>query len=81
MKTVQDPVGELILLCKAAAEAGQDWRGRLRSEWVPRLLAGVSARVLGEALHGWTADEALAGDMGSAIERAVTEAMGEDGYD
>jgi hypothetical protein len=81
MKTGQDPVGELVLLCKAAAEAGQDWRGRLRCEWVPRWLTGVSRTVLGQALHGWTGEEAPAGDLGSALESAVVAAMGENGYD
>jgi hypothetical protein len=77
----RDPVGELVLLCKAAAEAGEDWRTRLRGEWVPRWLSGASGTALGEALHEWTEEEGTEVELGSALERAVIAALSDDGYD
>lgn len=79
MKTGTDPIGDLVLLCRAAADAGEPWRGRLGAEWIPRLLAERSSAEVAAALREWLPDDS-AGEHASTVERAVVEAMAEDGY-
>lgn len=80
--SVPDPVGELVLLTRAAADAGLDWRTRLREEWLPRTVAATPRPILATALARWS-DEApdVGGDLGGRLETAVVAAMAEQGYD
>jgi len=80
--SAQDPVGELVLLARGAAEAGADWRSRLRREWLPRAVAATPRGVLVAALAEWleTAPEAGA-DISAQLESVVLAAMSEQGYD
>jgi len=77
-----DPVGELILLARGAADADRDWRSRLRRDWLPRVVATVPRAVLASAIADWQG-ETLAGDADIAgqLEAAVIAAMAEQGYD
>ena len=76
-----DPVGELVLLARGAAEAGTDWRVRLHREWLPRAVAATPRGVLVAALADWF-DEAPEGgdDLSAQLESAVLSAMAEQGY-
>ena len=78
----QDPVGDLVLLARAAAEGGEDWRGRLRREWLPRTLATTPRAALIAALAEW-AEESPApdADLAAMLESAVLDAMAEQGFD
>ncbi|HUK12079.1 MAG TPA: hypothetical protein VLW17_02165 [Thermoanaerobaculaceae bacterium] len=78
----EDPIGDLVLLARAAAEEGRDWRSRLRREWLPAVLATAPRSALAAALHEWsgTAPEPES-DLASAVESAVIEAMAASGYD
>lgn len=75
-----DALEELLLLCRAAAEAGEDWRRRLEREWLPQALAASEARVR-QALMAWRGDAPATRE---ALERAVLaaldEAMDQAGY-
>jgi hypothetical protein len=77
-----DPVGELILLTRGAAEAGEDWRGRLRREWLPRTVATTPRALLVDALAEWF-DEVPAPDaeISAQLESVVMFAMADEGYD
>ena len=77
-----DPVGELVLIARAAADAGLDWHTRLRREWLPRAVATTPQAVLEAAVAEWS-DEAPDGgaDLGGRLETAVVAAMAEKGYD
>jgi hypothetical protein len=77
----RDLVGDLALLCRAAAEAGEDWRARLEEEWVPRALAGQSPARIEAALASWFEGGARPADPAAAVEAAVVAAMADDGYD
>ncbi len=80
--SARDPIGELVLLARGAAEAGEDWGLRLRREWLPRTIAATPRPALAAALAGWSGEPPEeAADLGSLIERAVVEAMAEQGYD
>jgi len=79
MTSTTDPIADLVLLCRGAAEAGESWRERLRAQWIPRLLAERSPVELAAALADWLPGE-MAGESSAAIERAVVEAMADDGY-
>ncbi len=80
--SAQDPVGELVLLARGAAEAGADWRSRLRREWLPRTLAATQRGVLLAALAEWSDEAPEEGaDLAAQLESAVLSAMGEQGYD
>ncbi|MCX7894704.1 MAG: hypothetical protein N2447_01950 [Thermoanaerobaculum sp.] len=71
---------ELLLLCRAAAEAGEDWRQRLRRQWLPQLLARQEEE-LRQGLWQW---KGSAPENPEALEEAVVaaldEAMDEAGY-
>jgi len=76
-----DPVGELVLLARGAAEAGVDWHARLQREWLPRALATVPRAVLVAALGEWSGETPSAeAELASELEAAVTAAMAEQGY-
>ncbi|MDD5562702.1 MAG: hypothetical protein PHQ91_03230 [Thermoanaerobaculaceae bacterium] len=77
-----DPVGELVLLARAAADAGLDWQARLRQEWLPRTVATTPRTALEAAVAEWS-DEApdAGGGLGGRLETAVVAAMAEQGYD
>jgi hypothetical protein len=77
-----DPIGELVLLARSAADAGVEWRGRLRRDWIPRTVAAVPPELLASALAEWF-DQAQPGDADVAgqLEAAVLGAMAEQGYD
>jgi hypothetical protein len=71
---------ELLLLCRAAAEAGEDWRRQLERRWLPQLLRQQEPQ-LRAALLDWTgkapaSPEAL---LHEAL-LAVVEAMEQAGY-
>ena len=77
-----DPVGELVLLARAAADAGLDWRTRLRQEWLPHAVATTPHATLATAVAEWS-DEApdAGGDLRGRLETAVVAAMADKGYD
>lgn len=76
-----DPIAELVLLARAAAEAGQDWRNRLHREWLPRAVAARSRVAMAAALAEWQGDAPeLEADLGDAVENAVIEALAQEGY-
>ena len=77
-----DPIGELVLLTSAAADAGLDWQTRLRQEWLPRAVATTPQAVLEAAVAEWSDEAPEAGaDLGGRLEAAVVAAMVEKGYD
>jgi|NGEPerStandDraft_6_1074524.scaffolds.fasta_scaffold125822_2 hypothetical protein len=77
-----DPVGELVLIARAAADAGLDWQTRLRQEWLPRAVARTPRAVLEAAVADWSDEAPAAGaDLGGRLETAVVAAMAEKGYD
>jgi hypothetical protein len=76
-----DPIGELALLARAAAEAGKDWRSLLRREWLPRTVASTPRAVLVEALAEWFEEVPPPGtDLCAQLESAVLAAMADQGY-
>jgi hypothetical protein len=76
-----DPIGELVFLCRAAAEAGLDWRGRLLGEWLPRIVSKRSGTDLAGALTEWQGETPEPGtDLSRALESAVLEALAREGY-
>ena len=79
--SARDPIGELVLLARGAAEAGEDWRVRLRREWLPRAVAGTPRGVLVAALAEWLEEAPdAAGDLSAQLEAAVIAEMAEQGY-
>lgn len=75
-----DVLEELLLLCRAAAEAGQDWRRRLTREWLPQTLATGEAR-LRHALLSWRGHAPESREaLEAAVLAALDEAMDEAGY-
>jgi len=77
-----DPVGDLVLLARAAAEGGEDWRGRLRREWLPRTLAKTPRAALIAALTEWSPEAPTPGaELAATLESAVLDAMAEQGFD
>ncbi len=77
-----DPVGDLVLLARSAAEAGSDWRARLRREWLPRVVSATPRAALVAALAQWLHETPEAGvDLADQLESAVIGAMAEQGYD
>jgi len=73
-----DALEELLLLCQAAAEAGEDWRRKLEREWLPQLLAQREP-ALRLALASWRGSapsdrQALRAATVAAIEEAMAEA-------
>ncbi len=79
---VPDPVGDLVLLARGAAEAGADWRARLRKEWLPRTVSQMPRATLAAALTEWFNEAPDAGaDLSDQLESAVIGAMAEQGYD
>jgi hypothetical protein len=80
--SARDPIGELLLLARGAAEAGADWSSRLRREWLPRTIAATPRSALAASLAGWSGEVPDdAADLATLIEGAVVEAMAEQGYD
>ncbi len=80
--SARDPVGELVLLAKGAAEAGVDWHARLRRDWLPHTLARVPRAALVAALSEWEGEAAVSeADLAGRLESAVVAAMAEQGYD
>jgi hypothetical protein len=79
--SARDPVGELLLLARSAADAGADWRSRLRKEWLPHTVAATPRGVLVAALAEWSDETPDAGaDLAGQLESAVLSAMAEQGY-
>ncbi len=77
-----DPIGELVLLARGAADAEMDWRARLRREWLPRALATVPRSALVSAVSEWQGEPlAEDADISGELEAAVLAAMAEQGYD
>ena len=80
--SARDPVGELVLLARGAAEAGVDWHARLRREWLPNALASVPRTAMIAALAEWSGEEPASGaELAAEVEAAVVAAMAEQGYD
>ncbi len=76
-----DPIAELVMLARAAAEAGQDWHERLHREWLPRTLEGRHRATVAAALAEWQGEAPeLEASLGSAVESAVIEALAMEGY-
>jgi hypothetical protein len=76
-----DPIADLVQLTRAAADAGEDWRGRLRRDWLPALVASRSPAELEASLSEWQGPHVdSGGSLTDAIESAVTEALAEIGY-
>ena len=79
--SARDPIGELLLLARSAAEAGTDWRSRLRKEWLPRTIATTPRGVLVAALAEWLeAAPEMGADLSAQLESAVLAGMAEQGY-
>jgi hypothetical protein len=77
-----DPVGELILLVRGAAEAGEDWRERLRREWLPSTIAKTPRALLVDALAEWFDEVPEPGtEIAERLESVVLFAMADEGYD
>lgn len=75
-----DVLEELLLLCRAAAEAGEDWRARLEQEWLPQLLAKDEEN-LRRAVLAWTGRMPSHGEaLASEALEVLTEAMDQAGY-
>lgn len=70
-----DVLEELLLLCRAAAEAGEDWRRRLEREWLPQVLA-TQRDQLAHAIASWSG-RGVSGDdaMKAAALTLIAEAM------
>jgi hypothetical protein len=80
--SARDPIGELVFLARSAAEAGVEWRGRLRREWLPRVAASEPRELLVAAIAEWDAETPAAdADIVGLLEAAVRAAMAEQGYD
>jgi hypothetical protein len=76
-----DPIGELVFLARAAAEAGRDWHARLHREWLPRTIAGRPRASLAAALAEWQGEAPeLDADLTDAVESAVVAALAQQGY-
>jgi hypothetical protein len=76
-----DPIADLVLLTRAAADAGEDWRGRLSGDWLPRLVRSHSRAELLSALAEWQGVPLETGaSLDTAIESAVIEALAEQGH-
>ncbi|MGD1147435.1 MAG: hypothetical protein ABR961_05760 [Thermoanaerobaculaceae bacterium] len=77
-----DPVGDLVMLARGAADAGENWRSRLRREWLPRTVESMPRSLLDAALAEWL-DEAPAetSEIAGRLEAVVLAAMAEQGYD
>lgn len=75
----RDPIEELVMLCRGAAEAGEDWRSRLREVWLPGAVTAHGPVFLGQALQSWGGG--AGDDLEGGIERVVVEALAEYGYD
>lgn len=72
---------ELLLLCRAAAEAGEDWRGRLEREWLPQLLAAREGQLRADLL-AWTGHAAPSSEaLARQVVAALADAMADAGYD
>ncbi len=79
--SARDPVGELVLLARGAAEAGVDWHARLRREWLPHTLATTPRTALAAALAEWSGETpAGEAELAGELEAAVVSAMAEQGY-
>lgn len=77
-----DPVGDLVMLARGAADAGEDWRARLRREWLPRTVASTPRSLLVAALGEWLEETpAASSEIASQLEVVVVAAMAEQGYD
>lgn len=71
---------ELLLLCRAAAEAGEDWQARLKQEWLPQILA-ENEKNLRLALLAWTGHSPSSPqNLASETLQVLTEAMSQAGY-
>ncbi|KDA53234.1 hypothetical protein EG19_07035 [Thermoanaerobaculum aquaticum] len=73
-----DVLEELLLLCRAAAEAGEDWRRRLEREWLPQVLA-TQRDQLAHAIASWSGrgvsdDEAMKAAALTLIAEAMEDA-------
>ncbi len=72
---------ELLLLCRAAAEAGEDWRARLEREWLPQLLAAREGQLRADLLV-WTGRAAPSSEaLTKEVIAALADAMADAGYD
>lgn len=72
---------ELLLLCRAAAEAGEDWRGCLEREWLPQLLAAQEGRLRADLL-AWTGHAAPSSQaLAKEVVAALADAMADVGYE
>lgn len=71
---------ELLLLCQAAAEAGEDWRRRLEREWLPQVLH-KREEALRCAVAEWKGHGAFERESLHSLTLAILEeAMAEAGY-
>lgn len=78
----RDPIGDLVLLARSAADAGIDWHARLSREWLPRTMAATPRPALLAALGEWLGEPVDdAADVSGRLEAAVTAALAEQGYD
>ncbi|MFN3412534.1 MAG: hypothetical protein ACK42L_00535 [Thermoanaerobaculum sp.] len=73
-----DVLEELLLLCRAAAEAGEDWRRRLEREWLPQVLAKQRGQ-LAQAIASWSGrgvsnDDAMKATAVTLIAEAMEDA-------
>ncbi len=77
-----DPVGDLVLLARSAAEAGVDWHARLNRDWIPRAIAATPRPAMLSVLGEWLGEPLDdASDVAGRLEAAVLAALAEQGYD
>ena len=77
-----DPIGDLVLLARSAAEAGVDWRTRLTREWLPKAMEATPRAALLSALGAWQSEPLdAASDVAGRLESVVLAALAEQGYD
>lgn len=80
--STRDPIGDLVLLARSAAEAGVDWHTRLNRDWLPRTMAATPRSALLSALGEWRGEPLDdASDVAGRLEAAVLAALAEQGYD
>jgi hypothetical protein len=78
----RDPVDSLVFLARCAADAGEDWRTRLRGHWLPQTIATTPRPVLAAALAEWREETTAEGDdLAPLLEATVIAALAEQGYD
>jgi len=75
-----DPLGDLLFLARAGADAGEDWRNRLRHEWAPAAVRSHREALRHGLIERGVGDEDL-DDLTEAVVRIVEQDLEEAGID